>query len=85
MKNLFKSEEPQPWWVILLKAIVYIIGLILGGIGTMASAQMLGIIKPHETTRPHEINMRATQQQNNDGQNVCSWPTVSNSSMQTSH
>lgn len=38
------KTEKDPIWVIVLKAIAYIIGLILAGIGTTASAQMVGII-----------------------------------------
>lgn len=38
------SEKSDPWWVVALKAAAYIIGLILAGIGTHASAQMLGMI-----------------------------------------
>lgn len=38
------SEKQDPWWVIALKAAAYIIGLLLAGIGTSASANMLGII-----------------------------------------
>ena len=32
------------WLKVTLKAIVYIAGLLLAGVGTTASAQMLGII-----------------------------------------
>ena len=38
------SEKQDSWWVIALKAAAYIIGLLLAGIGTTASAQMLGMI-----------------------------------------
>lgn len=38
------SERTDPWYVIALKAAAYIIGLILAGIGTHASAQMLGML-----------------------------------------
>lgn len=34
----------DPWWVIVLKAIAYIIGLILGGVATTSCASMVGII-----------------------------------------
>lgn len=37
-------KDGDPWWVIVLKVIMYAIGLILAGIGTTASAQMLNII-----------------------------------------
>lgn len=39
--NLGKIDS---WWVIALKAAAYIIGLLLAGIGTGASAHMLGMI-----------------------------------------
>lgn len=38
------SEKSDPWYIIALKAAAYIIGLILAGIGTTASAQMMGIL-----------------------------------------
>lgn len=38
------SGTSDPWYVIALKAAAYIIGLLLAGIGTRASAQMLGIM-----------------------------------------
>ena len=38
------SEKNDPWYVIALKAAAYIIGSILAGIGTHASAQMLHIL-----------------------------------------
>lgn len=38
------SEKSDSWWVIALKAAAYVIGLILAGIGTSASAQMLGLL-----------------------------------------
>lgn len=38
------SEKTDPWYVIALKAAAYIIGLILAGIGTHASAHMLGMV-----------------------------------------
>lgn len=34
----------DPWWVIVLKAIAYIIGLILGGVATTSCASMIGMI-----------------------------------------
>lgn len=37
-------EKMDRWWVIALKAAAYIIGLLLAGIGTSASAHMLGMI-----------------------------------------
>lgn len=33
----------DPWWVIVLKAIAYIIGLILGGVATTSCALAMGI------------------------------------------
>lgn len=42
MKNI--DVKNDPWYVIALKAAAYIIGLILAGIGTTASASMLGIL-----------------------------------------
>ena len=38
------SEKTDPWYVIALKAVAYIVGLLLAGIGTTASAQMLGLM-----------------------------------------
>lgn len=38
------NKEKDPTWVMILKAAAYIIGLILAGVGTTASAQMVGII-----------------------------------------
>lgn len=38
------SEKQDSWWVIALKVAAYLIGLLLGGIGTTASAQMLGLM-----------------------------------------
>lgn len=40
-----KNKEKDPWWVIVLKAVAYIIGLILGGIGTTSAANALGLIQ----------------------------------------
>ena len=40
-----KNEIPMPEWLkVTLKVIVYIAGLLLAGVGTTASAQMIGII-----------------------------------------
>lgn len=44
MKSWSKNGENEPWWVIVLKIVAYAIGLIIGGIGTTASAQMLHIL-----------------------------------------
>lgn len=38
------SGKTDPWYVIALKAVAYIVGLLLAGIGTTASAQMLGLL-----------------------------------------
>lgn len=38
----FKSNDP--WWVIVLKVIAYLIGLLLAGIGTVDAATLVGII-----------------------------------------
>lgn len=34
----------SPWWVIVLKTLAYLIGLLLAGYGTTAAAQTLSII-----------------------------------------
>lgn len=34
----------DPWWIIVLKAIAYIIGLILGGVATTSCANMMGVL-----------------------------------------
>jgi hypothetical protein len=40
-----KNEIPMPEWLkITLKVVVYLAGLLLAGVGTTASAQMIGII-----------------------------------------
>lgn len=39
-----KTDKSSPWWVILLKVIVYAIGLVLAGYGTTAAAQTLNIL-----------------------------------------
>lgn len=40
-----KNEIPLPEWLkITLKVVVYIAGILLAGVGTTASAQMIGII-----------------------------------------
>lgn len=38
------SEKNDPWYVVALKVAAYLIGLILAGIGTTATAQMTGLI-----------------------------------------
>lgn len=42
--GIINSEKKDPWWVICLKAIVYIIGLVLAGIGTDTAAAVVGIL-----------------------------------------
>lgn len=44
MKNIEANEKKGDWWVIVLKVVAYALGLILAGIGTTASAQMLGML-----------------------------------------
>ena len=40
-----KNEIPLPDWLkITLKVVVYVAGLLLAGVGTTASAQMIGIL-----------------------------------------
>lgn len=40
-----KNEIPLPDWLkITLKVLVYVAGLLLAGVGTTASAQMVGIL-----------------------------------------
>lgn len=39
------NEIPMPEWLkVTLKVVVYLAGLLLAGVGTTASAQMIGII-----------------------------------------
>lgn len=40
-KPTFDSKDP--WWVIVLKVIAYLIGLLLAGIGTMDAATLMGV------------------------------------------
>lgn len=47
MKNKLENESgdtAKSWWVIALKVIAYALGLILAGVGTTASAQMIGML-----------------------------------------
>lgn len=37
-------KEAPPWWVIVLKTLAYLIGLLLAGYGTTAAAQTLLIL-----------------------------------------
>lgn len=41
-----KDTKQDPWWVILLKVLAYLIGLLLAGIGTAEAATMMHIINP---------------------------------------
>lgn len=36
-------KDKDPWWVIVLKVIVYAIGLILAGMGTVEAANLTGL------------------------------------------
>lgn len=38
---LESSKNATPWWVIVLKTLAYLIGLLLAGYGTSAAAQTL--------------------------------------------
>ena len=38
-----KVEINDPWWVIVLKVIAYLCGLLLAGIGTTHAATMMGM------------------------------------------
>lgn len=44
MENQSQPKGGEKWWIIVLKIIAYALGLILAGIGTQASAQMLGML-----------------------------------------
>lgn len=44
MDNKIKNNDP--WWVIALKVLAYLIGLLLAGIGTAEAATMMNIINP---------------------------------------
>ena len=39
-----KIEVSDPWWVIALKVLAYLIGLLLAGVGTSQAATMVGIL-----------------------------------------
>lgn len=40
-----KNEIPMPEWLkVTLKVVIYLAGLLLAGVGTTASAQMIGLI-----------------------------------------
>lgn len=38
---LASSKNASPWWVIVLKTLAYLIGLLLAGYGTSAAAQTM--------------------------------------------
>ena len=44
LNEVLDSEQGTPWWVVVLKVLVYAIGLILAGYGTTAAAQTLSIL-----------------------------------------
>lgn len=44
MVSKLNINQKDPWWVIVLKAIAYIIGLILGGVGLSSCAHFIGIM-----------------------------------------
>lgn len=39
-----KIQPKDPWWVIVLKTLAYLIGLLLAGIGTASAAAMMNIV-----------------------------------------
>ena len=41
-KPSFNTNDP--WWVIVLKVLAYLIGLLLAGIGTVDAATLVGIL-----------------------------------------
>lgn len=41
MKQKLDNSQSDDWWVIALKVAAYLIGLLLAGVGTTASAQMI--------------------------------------------
>lgn len=41
-KPSFKSSDP--WWVIALKVLAYLIGLLLAGIGSVDAATLMGVL-----------------------------------------
>ena len=38
------TGKQDPWWVIALKTLAYLIGLLLAGIGTANAATLVGIL-----------------------------------------
>ena len=38
-----KIEAQDPWWVIALKVVAYLIGLILAGVGTAEAATLINV------------------------------------------
>ena len=43
MTEVMQSKK-DPWWVIVLKAAAYVIGLLLAGTGTVKAAEMIGML-----------------------------------------
>lgn len=39
-----KIQVNDPWWLIVVKVIAYICGLIIAGVGTVSCTAMVGII-----------------------------------------
>lgn len=37
-------EVSDPWWVIVLKVVAYLIGLLLAGVGTAQAAVLTGVM-----------------------------------------
>jgi hypothetical protein len=38
------DKDKQPWWVVALKVLAYLIGLLLAGYGTPAAAATVGLL-----------------------------------------
>lgn len=38
------QTKKDPWWVIVLKGVAYIVGLLLAGAGTAKAAEMIGML-----------------------------------------
>lgn len=39
-----KVEIDDPWWVVVLKVVAYLIGLVLAGYGTAGAAEAMGML-----------------------------------------
>lgn len=37
-------DTKDPWWVVVLKVLAYLIGLVLAGVGTAEAANIVGIV-----------------------------------------